>query len=381
MKHSTLVSLTACALALALAGCASTSGNASQTAAAAVQQQTQAQRQAVGQGLYEIAYSPRQHALYVAAAGGFGVDAAKPEVLRLNPDTLAVQASIALERKGFGIALDDEAGRLYVGNARDASITVIDTASGTVTGIIQLAQQVTDKEGKTRYPHGFRELVLDKANHRLYAPGLDMRDSALYVVDTRTLQVQSVLPGFGAGATGITLDAAKGKLYVSNLQGQLFIVDTATLQVGKPIEIQADQPLNLVFDTKRQRLLATDQGMARITEMRKKQQPDFQSRGPGNRVVILDPANGNLLGSIPTGNGPVALMLDEARDRLYVTNREAGTVTIFDAGSHALLDTVSLPRHPNSLALEPKRGTVFVTVKNGRDAEKGSPESVARLQY
>lgn len=55
----------------------------------------------------------------MASAGGRGEGAAPSKILRLHPETLAVQAEIPLERKGFGIALDDAGNRLYVGNTND----------------------------------------------------------------------------------------------------------------------------------------------------------------------------------------------------------------------------------------------------------------------
>ncbi|MFT3719528.1 YncE family protein [Pseudorhodoferax sp.] len=386
LKSLSLLSL---AVAAALAGCAAQQGGGPAASAPAQQAARQASvtRQALAQGLYELAYSTRQNAVFVVSSGGFGPTAAPSKVLRLNPETLAVEAEIPLERKGFGATLDDAANRLYVGNTNDGSITVVDTATNKVVGVAQLAQKakVTGPDGKEaeRYPHNFREMVVDAANHRLYAPGLTFKDSALYVVDTRTLQVEKVLPGFGFVATGVALDTRGGKLYVSNSQGQLFTVDTRTLAVAKVETAAGDQLLNLVVDQGGRRVLATDQGMEMMDGMRAKAGglASYQRRGTGNQVVALDPATGKALASLPTGEGPVALLLDEPRQRLYVTNRGAGTVTVFDTRSNALLQTIPLPTHPNSLALDAQRNVLYVTVKNGEKDPKGGNESVARIRF
>ncbi len=343
-------------------------------------------RTAPATALYELVWSARQNAVYAVSAGGFGDDAPPSRVLKLDPQTLAVQAEIALPRKGFGLALDDAADRLYVGNTVDAAVTVIDTQSHQVVGSIQLAEKVaaTDREGKPiqRYPHNFRQLVLDPAAHRLYMPGLTFDDSALYVVDTRAQKVEKVIPGFGFVATGIALSPDHKQVFVSNLAGQLYTVDTSTLSITGKAEVQADQLLNLVYDSRNGRLLATDQGFERLNGMRKTMgKLDYTPRGAGNRVVAIEPASGKLLASIPTGNQPVALELDESRNRLFVTNRDAGTVSVIDATSYAPLQTVTLPTHPNSLALDPASGTVYATVKNGEKDAKGSNESIARLAF
>jgi hypothetical protein len=46
-----------------------------------------------------------------------------------------------------------------------------------------------------------------------------------------------------------------------------------------------------------------------------------------------------------------------------------------------LLLTVTLPVHPNSMALDPQDRTLFVTVKNGQDVPAGSREGVASIRF
>lgn len=391
MKLRQSPSVLALALAAALAGCAQQATAPAATGAAAAAQPATKQageirRQALAQGLYEIAYSARQDAVFVASAGGRGEGAAPSKILRLHPETLAVQAEIPLERKGFGIALDDAGNRLYVGNTNDGSVTAIDTATNRVVGVVQLTEKAKVKgpDGKEveRFPYNFREIAVDPANHRLYMPGLRAQDSALFVVDTRALKLEKIVSGFGFMATGVALDAQGGKLYVSNLQGQVFTVDTRTLAATQA-EAPGDQLINLAVAPSAQRLLATDQGLPNLDGMRAKQPAlaSYQQRGKGNQVLVLNPADGKLVASLPTGAGPLAMLVDEPRQRLYVTSRNAGTVSVFDTRTNALLQTIALPTYPNSLALDARRNALYVTVKSGQSDPKGSNESVARIQF
>jgi len=354
--------------------------------------QAQVLRQKHAPALYELAYSAEQQALFVACAGGFGEHARLARVLRLDPQTLDLLGEIPLQAPGMGVTLDDANHRLYVGNAMDAAITVIDTRSNQVTDVLRLADNVPMPDGKggttLRPPHNVRELVLDHTRQRLFAPGIWFTDSALYVIDTRTMRLETVIPGFGFGAAGVTLDSDAGKVYVSNLQGQLFRIDAATLAVEKTFEIAADQLLNLAFDAERKRVIAVDQGAANVDHVRENiAKLAYQKRSAGNRIIVIDPESGEIEHSIETGTGPVNLLLDDARGRLYVTNRGAGTVTIHDAaGGYRVLETVTLPDHPNSLSLDAQSGAVFVTVKNpppppSPDAPPtpGGAESVARI--
>jgi YVTN family beta-propeller protein len=337
-------------------------------------------RQALAPALYEVVHSPHQNAVFVASAGGFEPGAPASRLLRLNPQTLAIEAEVALPLRGFGLALDDAANRLYVGHGLDASITVLDTRSLSTVGRVALAEKIAGEDGKAKFEHHFRQLVLDPARHRLYAPGLSTGDSALYVVDTRALRVEKVVRGLGQVATGVGLDAAGQRLFVSNMRGGLFEVDTRTLTLTHRRAVKADQLLNLAYDAHGRRLFATDQGLASLDERRRKADPQFVPT-PGNRVVVFDPDTGAITASLPTGAGPIALLHDAPRQRLFVTNRGAGTVTVFDTRTLQLRQTIALPPHPNSLALDPAGNVLYVTVKNGRESERGAAESVARIAF
>lgn len=338
------------------------------------------QRQEIGMRLYELAFSPRHQAVFVVSAGGEDAVHDPSQVLRLDPKDLSVQARIPLARRGFGVALDDADNRLYVGNALDASVTVVDLGTDEVIGVVQLADPVRQDGDKPIYPHLLRTLAVDAKRHRLYAPGLSAQGSVLYVIDTRTLALERVVPGLGAGAAGIVLDEVGGMLYVSNLQGQVFALNAQTLAIEKQWEVRADQLLNLDLDRSRQRLIATDLGSPRLDEARRQKAGlvDYEKRGEGHRVVVFDTADGHTVVSIPTGQSPIAPLVDERRGRVYVTNRDAGTLTILDANDYTVIRDVALPSHPNSLTLDPDTGTVFVSIK---EPSRQARESVARIPY
>ncbi len=339
------------------------------------------QRQSVAKGLYELAYSPSQQAVFVASSGGFGDDASPAQVLRLDPRTLAVQARIPLERKAFGVVLDDANHRLYVGNTVDTSVTVVDTAKGQTIATVQLMDKVTGSDGKTHYSHDLRELVVDAPNHRLYVTGHSQQGSVLFVVDTRSLTVVDTIAGLGnAKAPGLALDAAAKRVYTSNLLGEVVIVGTDSGKVEQRLQMSAEQPMNIALDPNGPRLFVTDQGLEMIRSYQGKSIEGFVSRHPGKRVLVLDRSTGKELASIPTDAGPLGILLDAPRKRLYVTNREAGTVTAYDSDSYQQVGTWSVPAHPNSLALDAANNVLYVSIKNGESDPKGSEESVARIE-
>ena len=106
----------------------------------------------------------------------------------------------------------------------------------------------------------------------------------------------------------------------------------------------------------------------------------FTSKHPGQRVLVLDRTTGKELASIPTDAGPLGILLDAPRKRLYVTNRDGGTVTAYDSDSYQKVATYPVPTHPNSLALDAKNNVLYVSIKNGEKDAKDANESVARIQ-
>ncbi|KRG62771.1 hypothetical protein ABB26_14980 [Stenotrophomonas humi] len=375
LSRSVALALTV-SFALAAPGAFAAAPAAAHTAAAAG-----VQRQAVAKGLYELAYSPLQNALFVASSGGFGDDAGPAQVLRLDPKTLAVQARIPLERKAFGVVLDDVGHRLYVGNTVDTSVTVVDTAQNKAIGTVQLMEKVVGKDGKSYYSHDLRELVVDAPNHRLYVTGHSQEGSVLFVVDTQSLTLVDTIAGLGnAKAPGLALDTAGKQVYTSNLLGELVRVGTDSGKVEQRFRISAEQPMNIALDPSSPRLFVTDQGLEMIRSYQGNSIAGFVSRHPGKRVLVLDRSTGQELASIATDAGPLGILLDAPRKRLYVTNREAGTVTAYDSDSYQQLASWSVPTHPNSLALDAKNNVLYVSIKNGEADPKGGEESVARIE-
>ena len=71
------------------------------------------------------------------------------------------------------------------------------------------------------------------------------------------------------------------------------------------------------------------------------------------------------------------LALTKLRLKGYI----AGTITVFDSNTLGRLDSISLPSHPNSLALDTRNNVHYATIKNGEKDPQGSAESVVRIAF
>lgn len=335
----------------------------------------------VAPGLYQIEFSQRLNALFVASTGGFGGSAVASKIVRLSAGSMQMEAEFTLPTKGFSLALDDAAGRLYVGNTLDSSVSILDIDAGAVLGTVQLAEPTLSADGKPSYTHHVRELLIDPVAHRLYAPGVSMKDSALFIVDTERLIVEAVIPGLGYAATGIALDAQSQQLLVCNMQGQLLTIDPHARSITRTIETGGDQLLNLVLDPAEARIFVTDQGHELLASMWARDIPNYSQRGNGNQVLVLNANDGSELARLPTGAGPIDLLLAPGEQRLFVTNRGGRSITVFDTKTYALLETIALPGYPNSLAYDAGNRTLFATLKVDETAPAGSPDSVVSIEF
>lgn len=366
-------------------------------------------RAAVAPAVVELAWSAKQNAVFVSSPDW--KDEKKSTVLRLNPQTLETQATISIDVKGFGVALDDENNRLYLTEGFNGSVGIVDTDTNRSLGSIKLQEQVNIESAWRKagmsgerldfmlaelkrfkisegYLYKVREARFDAQTGRLFLPGLGYGvDSVLYVVNTRTGKLEKTLPGFGFYAVGIAIDEKGRRVFVSNMQGQLMTVNADTLEIAGKHEIQADQLLNLVYDRKNDRILGVDQGIDRDKYRNYHLKETYTRRSSGHRLFALNAQDGKLLASIETKEVPISLLLDEDSERIYVTNRGgirvekgAGSLSVFESKTLAHLQTLPLLPHPNSLALDSKAHALFVTVKNdGAAAKANTEESVVRI--
>lgn len=313
--------------------------------------------QAVGKGVYELAVSPKDNALFVATAqnssGGGGT------VFRLDPATLAVQQSINTELKSFGAAINPQTNVLYIGNTVNGSVTAIDASSGKVLNTLVLDSR---KRSETVRPLQPRQVAVDAKTNRVYITGLGPQ-SVVWVVDGSTLKLVSTIPNTGKMGTGLAVDSDAQKVYVTNGDGELVTINARTNAIEKKRKIDGDKEhffLNIALDTRGQRAFLTDSKQA--------------------QVLVVDLRNQQVIQRIDVPES-LAVLFNGERDELYVTHRKAGEVSIIDASSYKVKRTVKTPALPNSLALSADGKVLYVSVKQpgSRKAPPKNPDSVMRI--
>ncbi|MCH9406570.1 YncE family protein [Pantoea agglomerans] len=313
--------------------------------------------QALGKGVYELAVSPKDNALFVATAQNSSGNGGT--VFRLDPATLAVQQSINTELKSFGAAINPQTNVLYIGNTVNGSVTAIDASSGKVLNTLVLDSR---KRSETVRPLQPRQVAVDAKTNRVYITGLGPQ-SVVWVVDGSTLKLVSTIPNTGKMGTGLAVDSDAQKVYVTNGDGELVTINARTNAIEKKQKIDGDKEhffLNIALDTRGQRAFLTDSKQA--------------------QVLVIDLRNQQVIQRIDVPES-LAVLFNGDRDELYVTHRKAGEVSIIDASSYKVKRTVKTPALPNSLALSADGKVLYVSVKQpgSRKAPPKNPDSVMRI--
>lgn len=331
----------------------------------------------VGPGVYELAYSPRQDAVYAAVAGGFNDDAPPSSLVQLDAATLQEQSRLLLPYRAFGLALDDQANRLYVGHSLQGRISVIDTQHNRRLHTVQLSQLRPD--GK-RYEHDLRGLILDKSQGLLFVPGLSAGQSVLFVLDSRNLALKTRIPDLGFYPTGLALDEQGGRLYVSTMAREIVVIDTRALRIQERWTLPGvHQPINLAYY--QGRLYVTDQGLDSITPWQQRLLPKRDWSGSRQQVLMLDATDGQILAAQPVQGNPLAIRLDTAAGLAYVSERSERRVAVYSLDTLRPVAAATTDKLTNSLALDTRTGRVYVSLKNPAKGQELQEESVGLLCF
>ena len=315
-------------------------------------------RAPVAKGVYELAYSPSQKALYVAASQSRQSEKGGV-VYRLDPQTLAITQAIHNDLKPFGTAINNKTDTLFVGNTLNSAVTAIDVKSGDVKGRLVLDKRPRSENVRPLAP---RELVVDENTNTLYVIGVG-EDSQIWAVDGDTLALRHTFTDIGKRATALAVDAASHRLYTVSGNNELLTFDTTSNRLLSRTKLAEEGEhffLNISLDPATHRAFITD------------------SKQP--QLLVVDTSTGAVTQKVGVPNS-LAVLFNPQRNEVYVTHREAGEVSVIDANTYKVLRTINAPTHPNSLALSPDGQTLYISVKqaSSRKQEATSPDEVLRI--
>lgn len=288
----------------------------------------------VGKGLYEIVYSEKANAVYVAGVGARG-QVAGAKVYKLDPKTLDVKDSIDVSAApAYGLGLNDKTQILYTSNTRNNSVHAIDLKTGKILATISNGKEKSHT----------REVVVDEAANLIYVSDVG-EASSIWVIDGKTNKFSHLIENTGKSTTGMALDAKNQQIYVTNMgTNEIAVIDLKTRKVSRSFPAGGESPTNLALDTKTNRLFVANQKTGDLT--------------------VLDAVKGTVLSTVKTGAGALGVSFNPVKNTVYVANRQGGSVTVVDAANYTVLaDIKGGGTYPNTVTIDKKTGAAYVSNK------------------
>ena len=249
---------------------------------------------------------------------------------------LSVLRTIPVGAQPFGVAA--AGGLLYVANSGGSTLSVIDSATNTVTGSIA----VGNAPG---------EIVIDGG--RAYVGNFN--DGTVSVVDTAT---RSTLATLSPGGLGVAVDQILHRLYATS-GAHLTVFDTDTLLAVATLSAPATGGWwSVAVDATRHRVYLGDLG--------------------GGGITVVDGTSNTPVALIPTGK-PIrfALALDPSAGHLVAaSDTAAATLWIVNTATDALAVTASVGDFPSHIAFDASH-RVIVTDLGSNDIAVVDPATGA----
>lgn len=327
----------------------------------------------VTRGLYQVAWSPSQKALFVTAAVG------RPPVKdsslnKIDAETLEVLANIvpgeapppppraggegapaaggtAPEDDGrppvyavYGVGVDEANGNIWVTNTRQNTVSVYRLDD------LSLVKQF--EPGAVT--HSF-SVEIDEANNRAYVS--EARQSQVAVFDTKTLEqldpieLRSDRRGEDFAAQGIHLDETTG---------QLFTVSLATSEVAVT-DLKSGETRNIALPGA---LGAASVAYDPIEDL------IFVSSQQTDNLLIVKGADGTVLHDVETGAGALYTTFEPKSRLVFVGNRGAGTITVVNTSGEIVANLES-GSYPNQLIADGEGNVWAVNKSRGENDESG----------
>lgn len=322
----------------------------------------------------------------------------------------AIVRTIVVGHLPDALVLDPDTGQAVVANDGDATVSVLDLASGRLLHTVRVGDPAGDapftlaldgvtqrvfvaNRGDNGVPSVLR--VLDSRSGAPLATRRVGPEASVLAVDERA--GHAVVATEGDGRVGL-LDARSGALLRTTALGLAPLAvavdpQTARVFVGGPVtpdgmDVAAWQHGAAsgrigVLDSRSGALVQTV-GVAAAPvalAVNRRTARVFAALQDENMVGMLDARSGRLLRTVAVGLMPAALAVDERRGRVFVANAGDGTLSVLDARTGALLQTRPLAHKagalttPDAIAVDAARDRVYVTAWGRLDRAGVSTES------
>ncbi|MEO6745765.1 MAG: cytochrome D1 domain-containing protein [Caldimonas sp.] len=259
-----------------------------------------------------------------AAPGGEAHAAAKePGGLLIFDATAANAASgtlVAVGRAPAHVVVDARGERVYVSNAEDDAVSVVDATHGSVVGSIPT----------TASPHGLR---MSPDGRGIYVAAT--KGNAVCVIDVATsMEVTGIAVGKAPVQVGFT--PGDSRVYISlRDDNACAVLDTRTRRLITTIAVGRSP----VFAT-------PDGNFVYVANQGTEREPD-------NTVTVIDTRRNVVVKTLTTDRGAHGVVISGDGSRVLIANTFAGIVSTIDAATQRVIRTVRVGTGPGGITYRP----------------------------
>lgn len=302
----------------------------------------------LARGLYQSAYSERNHVLWATRSVG-RPPVTESALLKVDPKSLKVKASYAppvtdaatgTVEAVYGIAVDDEHNTVWTTNTRNNTVSVFSQRTGEHLASLPNVNHA-------------REIVVDTKHDLAWASAYS--DGSLVAFDTRTFKEKKRVTVEGSGPTGLVVNERSGAVYAADLTNNRII------EVGR----RATAP----------RLIPAGNGPMGVA-LSRDGRTAYTADQTGGTVSVVDLRKAVVTKTVATGAGAKSVATDDRSGRIFVTNRGSGTTTVVDPRKGTVV--ADLPTGVNANQVVVRRGTAYVLDKAAEGPDK--LDSVHRIR-
>ncbi len=270
---------------------------------------------------FDVAVNPITNLAYVTNANNGNVSVIDSAANKI--------ADITVQGFPHGVAVNPATNRIYVANSGTGTVSVIDGASN-----INIAN----------VPVGLapNELAINPSTNRIYVTS---SSNSIWVIDGATNTAAPVNVGGNSFSGGIAVNPSLNLTYVVTDQngGSIVVIDGNNM-ASAPIGVMGASTIAVNPSTNRIYVAAQNVG----------------------GVSVIDGMNNTVIAMIPIGQNLQSIIVDQAANLIYVSAQMSGWVSVIDGATHTKLGDF-LPNNggfPRALALNPVTGRVYATNSN-----------------
>ncbi|MET0231319.1 MAG: hypothetical protein ABW186_10345 [Rhodanobacteraceae bacterium] len=234
----------------------------------------------------------------------------------IDTATGTVATTLPVGPTPLGVAVNSAGTRAYVANLAGQSVSVIDTVTNTVIDLIPVAGT----------PEG---IAVSADGSRVYAVGGE--PGLVFVIDTATDTVTATIP-VGRAPRSVAVNLAGTRVYVGNsddnTHGHVTVIDAATNAIITTIEVLGE-PWGILVDPSGRRVYTSHH---------------YSDSVNFGRVTVIDTQTNTVIATPTVPGGSFGIAMNPAGSRIYVTNTNFNSsVSVLDAHCNEVISNIPLP--------------------------------------